>query len=97
MKFSSAHHPEIDGQTKNANKIMKNYLRAYVSHVQDDWIDHLPMAKFLANNYVNESTRITPFFANNGFHPRTGIEPPQAFGSVNQKAELLSADKIVAN
>ena len=55
------------------------------------------MAEFSVNNDVNESTGVTPFFADNVFHPRTGIEPPQAFGDVKQKAELLSADKIVAN
>ena len=96
VKFSSAQHPKTDGQTKNANKVMKNYLRAYISYTQDDWVDHLPMAKFLANNHVNESTGMTLFFADNGFHSRTGVEPPQAYiGS--RRAELLAADKIVAN
>ena len=75
IKFSLAQHPETDGQTKNANKVMKNYLRAYVNHLQDDWVDNLPMAEFLANNHVNESTGMTPFFADNGFHPRTSVEP----------------------
>ena len=79
VKFSSAQHSETDGQTKNANKVMKNFLQAYVNHVQDDWVDHLPMAEFLANNHVNESTGMTPFFADNGFHPRTSVEPPQAY------------------
>ena len=32
IKFSSAHHPETDGQTKSANKIIKNYLRAYIAY-----------------------------------------------------------------
>ena len=76
---------------------MKNYIQAYISHTQDDWVDHLPLVKFSANNYVNESTEIIQFFADNGFHPRTGIKPPQTFRNVNQKAELLSADKIVAS
>ena len=35
VKFSSAHYPETDGQTENANKVMKNYLRAYISYAQD--------------------------------------------------------------
>ena len=92
----SAQHPETDGQTENANKVMKNYLQAYVSHVQDDWVDHLPMAEFTANNHVNESTGMTLFFADNGFHLRTGVEPPQAYQQgTSQKAELLTADKIV--
>ena len=79
IKFSLAQHPETDGQTKNANKVMKNYLRAYVSHTQDDWVDHLPIAKVSANNYVNKSTEMTAFFADNGFHACTGVEPPQAY------------------
>ena len=56
VKFLSAHHPETDDQTENANKVIKNYLRAYISYTQDDWVDHLPMAEFLANNHINEST-----------------------------------------
>ena len=95
VKFLSAHHPETDGQTKNANKMMKNYLRAYNSYTQDDGVDHLPMAEFSANNHVNESTKMTSFFADNGFHPRTGVEPPQAYQQASQKTELLTADKIV--
>ena len=96
IKFSSAQHSETDGQTENANKVMKNYLRAYVSYTQDDWVDHLPMAEFSANNHINESTGMTPFFADNGFHPRTGVEPPQAYQQgASQKAKLLTADQMV--
>ena len=95
VKFSSAHHPKTDGQTENANKVMKNYLQAYISYTQDDWVDHLPMAEFSANNHINESTGMIPFFADNGFHPRTGVEPPQAYQQASRKAKLLTADKIV--
>ena len=56
------------------------------------------MAEFLANNHINESTEMTLFFAENDFHPRTGVEPPQAYQQgASQKAELLAADRIVAN
>ena len=97
IKFSLAQHLETNGQTKNANKVIKNYLQVYISHAQDDWVDHLPMAEFLANNHINESTEMTPFFADNGFHPCTSFEPPGTYGSsVDRKAKLLSADRIVA-
>ena len=36
---------------------------------QDDWVDYLPLAEFAFNNSVNNSTRLTPFFANYGYHP----------------------------
>lgn len=75
---------------------MKNYLRAYINHVQDNWMDHLPMAIFAANNHVNISTRVTLFFAHNGFYPQTGIKLLQPTKAI-QKAKLFAADKIVAN
>jgi hypothetical protein len=42
---------------------------------QDDWADWLPLAEFAANNIVSETTGVSPFFANYGFHPRLGVEP----------------------
>ena len=36
MKFLSAYYLKTDGQTKNANKVIKNDLQAYISYTQDD-------------------------------------------------------------
>ena len=55
------------------------------------------MAEFLVNNHINKSTKMTSFFADNGFHLQTRIKPFETFGDVEQKAELLNVDKIVAN
>jgi transposase InsO family protein len=93
IKLSSAQHPETDGQTEIANKFLKGYLRNYVDFLQDNWIDFLPDAEFMANNFVNESTGITPFFADKGYHPRTGIEPPSTYDN-RGKAEVERADEI---
>lgn len=95
IKLSSAHHPETDSQRESANRVMKNYLRAYINHTQDNWVDALPMAEFAASNHVNASTGVPPFFPNHAYHPRTGIEPPKTYGNGDRKAELLAADEIV--
>lgn len=55
------------------------------------------MAEFAANNYVNASTEITLFFADNNFYPQIGIKPPQPIRETSQKVEILTADKIIAN
>ena len=39
---------------------------------------------------------MTSFFADNGFHLRIGVESPKAYEG-GQRAEMLAADKIVAN
>ncbi|EAQ90430.1 hypothetical protein CHGG_03079 [Chaetomium globosum CBS 148.51] len=94
---SSAFHPETDGQTEIVNASVHKFLRAFVSFTQDDWVDWLPLAEFSMNNQVNETTGISPFFANYGFNPRLGVEPPQPRPpnlSDHMKKEYLRADAV---
>ena len=76
---------------------MEQYLRTYINFVQDDWVDWLPLAEFACNNQVNESTKVSPFFANYGYHPRLGIEPSQPCPpklSRQQREEFFNASSI---
>jgi hypothetical protein len=94
---SSAWHPQTDGQTEIINAAVNKYLRAFTSFAQDDWYDWLPLAEFAMNNQVNETTGVSPFFANYGFNPRLGIEPPTPRPphlSEQAKKEYLRADAV---
>ncbi|KAI0995441.1 hypothetical protein K3495_g12739 [Podosphaera aphanis] len=57
---------------------MEQYLRQYIDYSQKDVYEWLPMAEFSANNAVNTSTKVTPFFANKGFYPRMSFGPPRS-------------------
>lgn len=97
LRHSSAFHPETDGQTERVNAVAEQYLRAFMNFHQDDWVDWLPLAEFASNNTVSETTGVSPFFANYGFHPRMGIEPTQPCPpnlSPAQKKEFLKANSI---
>lgn len=94
IKLSSANHPETDGQSEIAVKICKTFLRSYINYTQDDWLDFLPDAEFTANNSVSETTGMTPFFAELGYHPRTGAEPPGIYDGPG-RPEIESADQLV--
>jgi hypothetical protein len=72
---STAYHPQTDGQTERVNQEIEQYLRLFVNHRQDDWVEWLPLAEFSHNNRVQASTRQTPFMLNYGQHPRLGVEP----------------------
>jgi len=74
--LSTAWHPESDGQTENANQFLEQYLRKYIDFTQKDWEKWLCMAEFAVNNAMNESTKMSPFFANYGFHPRMSFHMP---------------------
>lgn len=73
--LSTAAHPQTDGQTERFNAVLEQYLRSYVTYLQSDWASWLPLAEFAANSQKSETTRMSPFFANYGFHPRMGFEP----------------------
>ena len=44
--FSTANHPQTDGQTERVNAILEQYLRCYINERQNNWIDLLPFAEF---------------------------------------------------
>ncbi|KAF8749833.1 hypothetical protein RHS01_09743 [Rhizoctonia solani] len=67
--FSSAYHPQSDGQTEQVNPSIEHFLRAYSGVNQRDWTKWLPMAEFAYNNAVHSSTGKTPFKALYGWEP----------------------------
>ena len=77
-KLSTAYHPQTDGQTKRLNQDVEQYLRLFVSQRQNDWPERIACAEFTYNNKVHSVTKVSPFYANYGRHPRMGIEPRRA-------------------
>lgn len=71
LNLSTAFHPQTDGQTERVNQVLEQYLRSYCSFQQDDWAELLPLAEYAYNSAVSESTKVSAFYANYGFEPRT--------------------------
>jgi hypothetical protein len=88
--FSTAFHPQTDGQSERTNQILENYLRAYVSHKQDNWVELLPQAEFSYNNHVSSTTSQTPFSIWYGEHPQ--FFPRSAREKKVPKAEELATE-----
>ena len=58
---STAYHLQTNGQTKQVNQELEQYLCLFVRERQDDWYALLLLAEFLYNNHVHLSTQQTPF------------------------------------
>jgi hypothetical protein len=91
-----AHRPEGDSQTERMNAVLEQHLRAYVSYMQDDWLDWLPLAEFAANSMFSETIGLSPFFANYGFHPRLGVEPIKPIDMPATRQASAFADQMSA-
>ena len=71
--LSSGYHPQTDGQAERTNQTLEQYFRCFLSYQQDDWADILHFAEFAYNNAIHSSTRVSPFYAYTGFHPRWSV------------------------
>jgi len=87
-KLSTAFHPQTDGQTERVNQELEQYLRMYINHRQEQWLEWLGTAEFAYNNKMHSSTRTSPFKANYGQDPRMGFEG-------RKKGKYEEAEKFV--
>jgi len=87
-KLSTAYHPQTDGQTERVNQELEQYLRVFIDHRQEQWLDWLGMAEFAYNNKVHAATKISPFKVNYGQDPRMGFEG-------RRKGKYEAAEKFI--
>jgi transposase InsO family protein len=61
LRFSSAYHPQTDGQTERVNHILEDMLRACALQYGRSWDKSQPYAEFSYNNSYQESIKVAPF------------------------------------
>ena len=69
MRYSTAYHPQTNGQTERANQEVEIYLRHYVQHHQGNWAEKLTNAQISLNNRINNSTKQSAFRTTLGYNP----------------------------
>jgi hypothetical protein len=73
LNFSLAYHPQIVGQTKRVNQVLKDMMRACALQYGRSWDKSLPYAEFFYNNSYQESLKMAPFEMLYGRKCRTRI------------------------
>jgi hypothetical protein len=70
-RYSTAYHPQTDGQTERTNRVLEEVLRHFIDGRHANWEELLPLAAFAINNSRSSTTGETPYFLNHGSHPAT--------------------------
>nr|CAH67761.1 H0124E07.8 [Oryza sativa] len=73
LDFSTAYHPQTDGQTERLNQILEDMLRACVLDFGKTWDKSLPYAEFSYNNSYQASIQMAPYEALYGRKCRTPL------------------------
>jgi transposase InsO family protein len=61
LNFSSAYHPQTDGQMERSNQILEDMLRACALKYGKSWDKSLPYAEFSYDNSYQASIKVAPF------------------------------------
>ena len=73
LRFSTAFHPQTDGQSKRIIQTLENMLRACVLDLSGSWEEHLMLIGFAYNNSFHSSIGMAPFEALSGRKCRSPI------------------------
>ena len=92
LNFSTAYHPQTDGQTEVVNRSLGNLLRCLIGENSRNWDLLLPRAEFAYNCSVNRSTGKSPFEIVHGYKPNRPLDliPLPVHTRVSESAESFA-------
>jgi hypothetical protein len=63
LTFSTAFHPQTDGQTERTIQTLEDMLRLCVLEFKRSWIQYIPLIEFAYNNSYHASIKMAPYEA----------------------------------
>jgi transposase InsO family protein len=92
LKYSTAYHPQTDGQTERTNRTLEEMLRCYIDKQHDNWDELLLQAEIAYNSVKHSSTQYTPYSLVYGEERR---HPADIMSDQVSAAHAPAADKFV--
>jgi hypothetical protein len=74
QKLSTANHAQTNGNTEIINRYIKQRIRPFINHFQDDWSDRIPAMDFAQAVLPHESIGMAPAELELGFLPRMSYD-----------------------
>ena len=97
LKFSTAFHPQTNGQTIVTNRTLGNLLQCLIHGNNTAWDELLPRAKFAYNASEHRATEYSPFCITTGKDPNLPVDllPLPTPGACPTEAVTFATDLTV--
>ena len=92
LHMSTAFHPQTDGQSEAANKVITMYLRCITGDRPRAWLEWLPWAEYCYNTAFHSALRATPFQVVYG-RPPPALLPYEPSSSRTATVDTLLQDR----
>jgi hypothetical protein len=89
LRMSSSYHPQTDGQTEVTNRVVEQYLRAFVHAKPSLWHRFLPWAELHFNTSYHSASGLTPY------QVVYGKPPPQVMDYIAGTSLVDACDKVL--
>lgn len=89
LHFSTAYHPQSDGQTEVHNRGLEQYLRAFTADKPSKWANFLPWAELALNCFHHSGLGTSPFKALYGRDPPSLVAAPPSAKTPPNVAEMI--------
>ena len=89
LQFTTAYHPQTDGQSEVTNRALEQYLRAFTFDRPANWFPLLPWAELALNCSVNVSIGMSPFQA------LYGRSPPDLFATYPRPSHNVAVQDML--
>ncbi|KAA3487505.1 DNA/RNA polymerases superfamily protein [Gossypium australe] len=73
LSFSTAFHPQIDGQSERVIQVLEDMLRCCILEFQGIWEKYIPLVEFAYNSSFQSSLKMAPYEALYGLKCRTPL------------------------
>ena len=89
LAYSTAYHPQTDGQTERVNQIIEDILWAYCMREPNKWVRYLYLVEFAYNSSYQRSIGMSPFKALYGQECLTPLKWNDPITKVQTSQDML--------